>query len=118
MYIVYYNLSCPPLSLSFFLSLSLSLPFSSFLSLLHHSTIIFGPIAGGALLLTVLPIVFSTVMAYCVTGYIRDELFSSVVKKFIGKCCSFFVSFKKHNTLQVQWNLHYTGHLGTMSFIE
>lgn len=59
---------------------------------LYFSVLIFAPIIGGLLLLSILPILLSTIMAYCVTGYIRDELFASIVKKFIGPVCSFCVS--------------------------
>lgn len=56
---------------------------------LSQHVLIFGPVIGGLVLISILPLVFSTIMAYCVTGYIRDELFSNVVKNFIGSCCSF-----------------------------
>ena len=56
------------------------------------SVVIFAPIVGSVVLLTIIPVAVSTIMAYCVTGYIRDELFANVVKKCIGPCCSFFVS--------------------------
>ena len=62
----------------------------------YHSTtssiLFFAPIAGGMVLLTIFPVFFATLMAYCVTGYIRDELYAATVKNFIGMCCSFFVS--------------------------
>ena len=40
----------------------------------------------------VVPLLLATIMGYCVTGYIRDELYSNNIKRCIGPCCSFFVS--------------------------
>ncbi|XP_003384522.1 PREDICTED: uncharacterized protein LOC100635853 [Amphimedon queenslandica] len=58
-------------------------------SVLSQNVVIFAPVIGGIIILTIFPILFSTIMSYCVTGYIRDELFASIVKKFIGPVCSF-----------------------------
>jgi len=48
-------------------------------------------VVGGAVVVTLIPLVFATILAYCVTGYIRDVLFQSHVKTCIGPSCSIWV---------------------------
>ena len=57
-----------------------------------HSTVVLAPVVGGAVVVTLIPLVFATILAYCVTGYIRDVLFQSHVKTCIGPSCSIWVS--------------------------
>ena len=54
-------------------------------------------------MLGVVPLLLATIMGYCVTGYIRDELYSDNIKRCIGPCCSFFVS--GHMTCHVMYVL-------------
>lgn len=62
--------------------------FSSFID--EKGTIVVAPIVAGLIVFTVLPIVMATILAYFVTGYIRDVLFHSCVKSYIGAPCSIF----------------------------
>ena len=54
--------------------------------------IVFAPVLCGAVLLGVIPLLLATIMGYCVTGYIKDELYKARVKRFIALPCSAFVS--------------------------
>ena len=49
-----------------------------------HSTVVFAPIIGGVAGSTVIPLVLATILAYCITGYIRDELYHPFVKGCVG----------------------------------
>ena len=57
-----------------------------------HSTIIFAPIVGGVAGTTIFPLVLATIIAYCVTGYVRDELYHPFVKACVGTMCNVWVS--------------------------
>lgn len=57
-----------------------------------RSLIIFAPVLGGVVVVGVIPLILATIMSYCVTGYIRDELYTLTVKRCIGLPCSLFVS--------------------------
>jgi hypothetical protein len=46
------------------------------------------PVVAGAVVGTILPILAATILAYCITGYIRDSLFGGTVKKCIGPSCN------------------------------
>ena len=46
---------------------------------------------GGVAGTSILPLLVATVMAYCVTGYVRDELYHPLVKGCVGGACSFVV---------------------------
>ncbi|MCG8620936.1 MAG: hypothetical protein MJE68_02890, partial [Proteobacteria bacterium] len=77
------------LPLSSLLYLSLSLPPSLPLS----STVVMAPVVVGMVVITLVPLILSTTMGYCVTGYIRDVLFQRTVKQYIGSlCCNATVS--------------------------
>ena len=78
-------------SLLFFPFLLL-LPLVLRLLLPFHSTAVVGPVIGTAVVLTFIPLIFATILAYCITGYIRDVLFHSVVKSCIGSSCNIWVS--------------------------
>ncbi len=64
------------------------------------STVIFSSIIGGMAGTTILPLLFATVLAYCVTGYVRDELYHPFVKKCVGPSCTLLVCC--HYTCRVQ----------------
>lgn len=54
---------------------------------------VIAPVISGIFVLTLVPIVLVTIMAYCTTGYIRDMVFHSLVKTCIGSnVCSTIVS--------------------------
>ena len=57
-----------------------------------YSTVVLAPVVGGMVVLTILPLVFATILACCVTGYVRDVLFHKVVKGCIGPFCNIVVS--------------------------
>lgn len=63
-----------------------------FLASLSFSTIVLAPIVGGVAGTTLLPLLVATVLAYCVTGYVRDELYHPLVKGCVGGACSILVS--------------------------
>ena len=50
------------------------------------------PVVAGAVVGTILPLLAATILAYCITGYIRDALFGATVKKCIGPSCNILVS--------------------------
>jgi hypothetical protein len=58
---------------------------------LTYSTIILAPIIGGLAGTTILPLLVATVLAYCITGYVRDELYHPLVKECAGGLCSIVV---------------------------
>ncbi len=57
-----------------------------------HSTIILAPIIGGVAGTTIFPLLLATILAYCVTGYVRDELYHPVIKACVGQMCNVCVS--------------------------
>ena len=57
-----------------------------------YSTAVMAPLVAGSVVATILPLLAVTVLAYCITGYIRDALFGRVVKKCIGPLCNILVS--------------------------
>ena len=63
------------------------------------STVVLAPVIGGAVLVTLIPLVFATILAYCITGYIRDVLFQSHVKSCIGPSCNVWVSLTEQESL-------------------
>ena len=65
----------------------------SFLSPSHPSTVILAPLVGGITGSTIFPLLMATILAYCTTGYVRDELFHPLVKSCVGACCSSLVSY-------------------------
>lgn len=56
--------------------------------LFTNHTVILAPVIGGLAGTTILPLFCATIMAYCVTGYIRDELYHPFVKACVGSTCS------------------------------
>ena len=56
------------------------------------SVIVFAPVLCGVVVLGVIPLMLATIMGYCVTGYIKDELYKARVKRCIALPCSAFVS--------------------------
>ena len=57
-----------------------------------RSTVIFASIIGGIGGSTIVPLIVATVLAYCVTGYVRDELYHPFVKMCVGASYSVWVS--------------------------
>ena len=57
-----------------------------------YSTIILAPIVGGIAGTTIFPLILATILAYCVTGYVRDELYHPCVKACVGQMCNVWVS--------------------------
>jgi hypothetical protein len=55
------------------------------------STVILAPLVGGVAGSTILPLLLATLLAYCSTGYVRDELYHPLVKACVGSCCSSIV---------------------------
>ena len=58
------------------------------------STIILAPIVGGLTGTTLIPLLVATILAYCVTGYVRDEMYHPLVTKCVGGTCSILVCSK------------------------
>jgi len=58
---------------------------------LQNHTTIFAPIIGGVAGTTVFPLVVATILAYCVTGYVRDELYHPFVKGCVGVSCNAWI---------------------------
>ena len=56
------------------------------------STVILAPLVGGVAGSTILPLLLATLLAYCSTGYVRDELYHPLVKACVGSFCSLLVS--------------------------
>lgn len=57
----------------------------------HHRTTVVTAVVSGVTVLSIIPLAIATILAYCVTGYIRDILFHRVVKVCIGPFCSLVV---------------------------
>ncbi|XP_064405723.1 uncharacterized protein LOC135350810 isoform X2 [Halichondria panicea] len=55
---------------------------------LSNNTIILAPIVGGIAGTTLFPLILATILAYCVTGYVRDELYHPFVKACVGQMCN------------------------------
>lgn len=49
-------------------------------------------LVGGVICSSVLPLTLATVLAYVITGYIRNELYCAFVKTYIGYICNGMVS--------------------------
>lgn len=60
-------------------------------SSLQNNTVIFASIIGGIGGSTIVPLIVATVLAYCVTGYVRDELYHPFVKMCVGASYSVWV---------------------------
>jgi hypothetical protein len=58
---------------------------------LQNGTALMAPVVAGAVVGTILPILAATILAYCITGYIRDSLFGGTVKKCIGPSCNILI---------------------------
>ena len=56
-----------------------------------HSTVIVASIVGGIGVTTIIPLILATILAYCVTGYVRDELYHPFVKTCVGPMCNVLV---------------------------
>lgn len=46
---------------------------------------------GGVAGTTLIPLLVATILAYCVTGYVRDELYHPLVTKCVGGTCNILV---------------------------
>jgi hypothetical protein len=55
---------------------------------LQNHTVILAPLVGGVAGSTIIPLLLATLLAYCSTGYIRDELYHPFVRACVGTCCS------------------------------
>ncbi|KAL5473759.1 hypothetical protein EMCRGX_G028303 [Ephydatia muelleri] len=55
---------------------------------LHNSTRLMASLVGGVICSSVLPLTLATVLAYVITGYIRNELYCAFVKTYIGFICN------------------------------
>ena len=53
------------------------------------------PILAGVMV-GVVPLILAAIMSYCVTGYIKDELYTAKVKRCIALPCSVSVSHCHH----------------------
>ena len=71
----------------------------SFFPLILYSTVLLAPLVGGITGSTIFPLLLATILAYCTTGYVRDELFHPLVKTCVGTCCSSLVSYSNDNGL-------------------
>ena len=60
-----------------------------------YRTVIVAPVVCGVIVLTILPLVLGIILAYCVTGYIRDVLFHKVVISCVRPCCNILVRVNK-----------------------
>lgn len=56
-----------------------------------YSTVIMASVVGGIGASSILPLILATILAYCVTGYVRDELYHPFVKTCVGPVCNIFV---------------------------
>lgn len=56
-------------------------------------TIIIAPVLGGVAGTTFIPLLLATIMAYCATGYVRDELYHPFIKWCVGGICNIIVRF-------------------------
>ena len=70
------------------------------------STALMAPVVAGAVVGTILPILAATILAYCITGYIRDSLFGGTVKKCIGPSCNILVSTMLNTLVNVCSSLY------------
>ena len=70
------------------------------------STALMAPVVAGAVVGTILPILAATILAYCITGYIRDSLFGGTVKKCIGPSCNILVSTTLNTLVNVCSSLY------------
>ncbi len=66
-----------------------------------YSTIILAPIVGGIAGTTLFPLILATILAYCVTGYVRDELYHPFVKACVGQMCNVWVSAYMYTGIQL-----------------
>ena len=48
-------------------------------------------VVGGIGASSILPLILATILAYCVTGYVRDELYHPFVKTCVGPVCNVLV---------------------------
>jgi hypothetical protein len=48
-------------------------------------------VVGGIGVTSILPLILATILAYCVTGYVRDELYHPFVKTCVGPGCNILV---------------------------
>lgn len=65
--------------------------------------VILAPVLGGVAGTTLVPLLMATTMAYCATGYVKDELYHPFIKWCVGGCCNFFVS-----VFSATWYLYFT----------
>ena len=73
----------------------------------YHSTSsrtpIFSPVLAFLTVGSLVPLIFSTVMAYCITGYVRDELYHNSIKSCVGGACTKVVS-DRHGSFTSLYN--------------
>ena len=55
------------------------------------STVIMASVVGGIGASSIAPLILATILAYCVTGYVRDELYHPFVKTCVGPFCNILV---------------------------
>ena len=55
---------------------------------LHNSTHLMASLVGGVVCSSVLPLMLATILAYMITGYIRNELYYTFIKTCIGYICN------------------------------
>ena len=55
------------------------------------STVIMASVVGGIGASSIVPLILATILAYCVTGYVRDELYHPFVKTCVGPFCNILV---------------------------
>jgi hypothetical protein len=72
------------------------------------------PVVAGAVVGTILPLLASTILGYCITGYIRDALFGRVVKKCIGPSCNILMMLVTF-VYSIVWMLLLAGFSGILS---
>lgn len=60
----------------------------SYTDSLKNNTQLLGTVVGGVVGSSIIPLVLATILAYCTTGYVRDELYHPFIKTFVGHICS------------------------------
>lgn len=60
----------------------------SYTDSLKNNTQLLGAVIGGVVGSSILPLLLAIILAYCTTGYVRDELYHPFVKTFVGYACN------------------------------
>lgn len=83
---------------------------------IENGTSFVAPVVCGAVAITIIPVVLVTFMSYCITGYIRDIIFHSVVKSIIGSSCFNVILLIVLMGFILLWVLIAVGMGGVMSY--